>query len=45
MKVGQELHDYLGQYRDDPVYLECYNVEYDRQNFDSLEATPTSYGS
>jgi three-Cys-motif partner protein len=37
MKVGQELHDYLGQYRDDPVYLECYNVEYDRQNFDSLE--------
>jgi three-Cys-motif partner protein len=33
MKVGQELHDY----RDVPVYLECYNVEYDRENFDSLE--------
>ena len=33
MKVGQELHDY----RDDPVYLECYNVEYDEENFDSLE--------
>jgi hypothetical protein len=38
MKVGQELHDYLGQYRADPVYLECYNVEYDRQNFDSLNS-------
>jgi three-Cys-motif partner protein len=37
-KVGQELHDYLGQYRADPVYLECYNVEYDRQNFDSLNS-------
>lgn len=33
MRVGQELHEY----RDDPVYLECYNVEHDRENFDSLE--------
>lgn len=38
MKVGQELHDYLGQYRADPAYLECYNVEYDRQNFDPLNS-------
>jgi three-Cys-motif partner protein len=37
MRVGQELHEYLDQYRDDPVYLECYNVEYDPENFDSLE--------
>jgi three-Cys-motif partner protein len=37
MRVGQELHDYLGQYRETPVYLECYNVEYDLENFDSLE--------
>lgn len=37
MRVGQELHEYLGQYREDPVYLECYNIEYDRENFDSLE--------
>ncbi len=36
MKVGQELHEYLARYREDPVYLECYNVEYDRENFDSL---------
>jgi hypothetical protein len=44
MKVGQELHDYLGQYRDDPVYLECYNVEYDRQNFDFLNSEIPSCG-
>jgi three-Cys-motif partner protein len=37
MRVGQELHEYLDGYRDRPVYLECYNVEYDRENFDSLE--------
>ena len=32
MRVGQKLHEY----RDDPVYLECYNIEYDRENFDFL---------
>jgi three-Cys-motif partner protein len=37
MRVGEELHEYLGQYRDEPVYLECYNVEHDQENFDSLE--------
>lgn len=37
MKVGQELYEYLGQYRDEPVYLECYNVEHDEENFASLE--------
>ena len=37
MRVGQELHDYLEPYRETPVYLECYNVEHDRENFDSLE--------
>jgi three-Cys-motif partner protein len=37
MRVGQELHEDLGEYRETPVYLECYNVEYDRENFDSLE--------
>lgn len=37
MRVGEELHEYLDGYRDRPVYLECYNVEYDRENFDSLE--------
>src|SRR5215218_2915488 len=33
MRVGQELHDYLGG----DVYLECYNIEYDPENYDSLE--------
>ena len=37
MRVGQELHEYLDQYRDNPVYLECYNVEHDEENFASLE--------
>lgn len=37
MRVGHELHKYLEGYRDTPVYLECYNVEHDRENFDSLE--------
>lgn len=37
MKVGQELHEYLAGRRDVPVYLECYNVEHDRENFDSLK--------
>lgn len=37
MTVGQELHEDLGAHRETPVYLECYNVEYDRENFDSLE--------
>lgn len=37
MRVGQELHEYLAPYRDTPVYLECYNVEHARENFDSLE--------
>ncbi len=33
MRVGQEIHDYLEAYRETPVYLECYNVEYDQENF------------
>lgn len=37
MRVGQELHESLDGYRERPVYLECYNVEHDRENFDSLE--------
>ena len=37
MRVGQELHDYLEPYRETPVYLECYNVEHDPENFRSLE--------
>jgi three-Cys-motif partner protein len=37
MRVGQELHEDLGAYRETPVYLECYNVEHDPENFASLE--------
>src|SRR5215218_7282379 len=48
MRVGQELHEYLEAYRDTPVYLECYNVEYDRAMVASTRCPRreiTAYGS